>query len=62
MSLEEIYRIYYTLDIERIKKNAYTKSKHNKLMKKFGVVIKGIKLEKMKKRLTLCIGFLSFLR
>jgi hypothetical protein len=31
-------------------------------MQKYGVVIKGIKLEKLKKRMTFFIGFLSFFR
>lgn len=62
MTLEEINEIYKTIYIEEIQKNAYTLSKHKEIMKKYGVVIKGIKLEKLKKRMTFFIGFLSFLR
>ena len=62
MTLEEIKYLYNTIDIEKIKKNTYTKKKHEKFMNKFGILIKGLKLNKLKKPLTFFIGFYSFFR
>ena len=59
LNKEEKYDIIY---IEKIEKNTYTKKKHEKFMNKFGVLIKGLKLNKLKKPLTFIIGFYSLFR
>ncbi len=62
MTVEDLMLFYNTVDIQKIKKNAYTKTKHQKFMSTFGVIIEGIKLDKLKKPMALFIGFLKFYR
>ncbi len=62
MTVEDIMYLYNSNDIEKIKNNAYTKTKHQYFMNTYGVIIEGIKLDKLKKPMTFLIGFLKYYR
>jgi hypothetical protein len=58
MTVEDVYYIYGTLEIEKIKREAYTNNNHSKFMNSFGLLIKGIKLSKLGKGMSIFIGIL----
>ena len=50
------------MDIAKIKRRAYTESRHAKFMRAYGILIKDISLAKLGKPKTILIGLLSFFR
>ena len=52
-----IYKKYNSDDIEWIKKHAYTKSKHQKLMSSYGYLLNDIDLRRVGKKMALLIVF-----
>ncbi len=62
MTIEDVYYIYKSVDIEKIKITSYTESKHAKFMKTYGILVKNISLEELGKAMTIFIGLLSFIR
>ena len=62
MTLKELRDIYGTIDIAKIKSEAYTKAKHTALKEKYGTMIVGHKLRKNGKFITILYPVLSLLR
>jgi hypothetical protein len=62
MEAEHIRYIYGSLDIDKIKKNVYTKSKHKAFMTRYGALIEGIKLRTLGKNITIMTGILPLIR
>jgi hypothetical protein len=62
MTLSQIKSIYGHTDIADIQKNAYTESKHNKLMKSYGVLLSDLDLERSGKCLVLTAVLIKFVR
>jgi hypothetical protein len=62
METEHIRYIYGSLDIEKIKKNVYTKSKHEAFMDRYGTLIERIKLSSLGKNITIFTGILPLIR
>ena len=62
MEAEHIRYMYGSLDIEKIKKNVYTKSKHKAFMNRYGALIEGIKLSSLGKNITIITGILPLFR
>jgi hypothetical protein len=50
------------MDIAKIKRRAYTESRHAKFMRTYGILIKDISLAELGKPKTILIGLLSFIR
>lgn len=62
MEAEHIRYIYGSLDIDKIKRSVYTKSKHKAFMKRYGALIEDVKLRKLGKNITILTGILPILR
>jgi hypothetical protein len=62
MSLKELRDTYGTIDIAKIEKEAYTKSKHKELKEKYGVLIQGRNLRKHGKKITIGLAVIALLR
>lgn len=62
MSLKELRDTYSTIDIAKIEKEAYTKSKHKALKNKYGAMIEGRNLRKHGKEITIGLAVLAMLR
>jgi hypothetical protein len=62
MEAEHIRYIYGSLDIDKIKRSVYTKSKHKAFMKRYGALIEDIKLRKLGKNITILTGILPLIR
>lgn len=52
MQMQQIRYVYGSSDLEWIRKNAYTKQKHEEFMEKYGVLIGHIDLERLGKPIT----------
>jgi hypothetical protein len=62
MTLEDVQYIYKSSDIDRIRMNVYTESKHAKFMKSYGILIEKISLAELGKAKTIFIGLLNLIR
>jgi len=62
MTIKQLKTIYGTIDIDEIRKNAYTKEKHKKFMAKYGLLLDGIDIPKVGKKLALAVVFVNLLR
>jgi phosphosulfolactate synthase (CoM biosynthesis protein A) len=60
MTIEDVEYIYKSVDIEQIRMRAYTKSKHAKFLRTYGILVENINLAEMGKAKTILIGLLSF--
>ena len=62
MTIKQLKNTYGTVDIDEIRKNAYTVEKHNEFMEKYGILLNDIDIKKIGKNLALAVVFINLYR